>query len=174
MKTTIGFRVWEGMIICIVAILACIVAACSPGGILAQATPTRAYSSPIDAYLIEVDGDFESMDSSIRSVRAQLAALDKDPSQAQDPAWRATLTSALLQLRQDFQTIMDFQPPSEVLSYHKAILDADSHADKAAALLLTWLDDHDQEKYTRAVRELDAEEAGLGPAQKILDSLQGK
>lgn len=150
------------------------VAACSPGGLLGTATPTRQYTSPIDAYLIEIDGDFESIDSSIRTIRAQIATWDKDPSQTSNQAWRDTLKAALLQLRQDYQTLVDFQPPPQVMPYHKAVLDADAHADKAAILLLAWLDDHDQQKYQEAIQELSAEEAGLAQAQKILDTLQGK
>jgi hypothetical protein len=157
----------------LVLTLFALIAGCAPSGLPFLATPKPTLTA-IDVYLNETDGVSESLATGNRVVREQLNAQQTDPSLLANQPWRDTLTKNLRQIRLDYQTLSQAWAPPGSEQYHQALTAAESHSDKAAELLLAWLDDKDEAKYEQAVKELKAEEAGLAQAQQLLESLQKK
>jgi hypothetical protein len=153
----------------LVLTLFALVVGCAPSGLPFLATPKPTLTA-IEVYLNETDGISESLATGERIVREQLNAEQTAPSLLADQSWRDTLTENLRQIRKDYQTLSQAWAPAGSEQYHQALTAAESHADKAAELLLAWLDDKDQTKYEQATKELKAEEAGLEQAQQLLDS----
>jgi hypothetical protein len=157
----------------LVLTLFALVVGCAPSGLPFLATPKPTLTA-IDVYLNETDGVSESLATGERIVREQLNAEQTEPSLLADQPWRDTLTKNLRQIRQYYQTLSQAWAPAGSETYYQALTAAEAHADKAAELLLAWLDDKDDTKYEQAAKELKAEAAGLEQAQQLLDSLQKK
>ena len=147
--------------------------ACTPGAFPFLATPAPKLS-PVERYLEGVSDRFESLGSTTRTTEQQLAALAKDQNLFKDKSWRDTLTRALLLMRKDYRIIAETLPPPAAQEYHAIILQAEVHSDRAAELLLAWLDDRDDAKYRQALLEFEIAERGVNGAQPILDALLKK
>jgi hypothetical protein len=157
----------------LVLTLFALVVGCASSGLPLPATPKPTLTA-IEVYLNETDDVSESLATGDRIVREQLSAEKAEPSLLANQPWRDTLTKNLLQIRKDYQTLTQAWAPAGSEEYHQALTAAESHADKAAELLVAWLDDKDEAKYEQAAAELKTEEAGLEQAQQVLDSLQKK
>jgi hypothetical protein len=160
-------RVW------LVLSLVVLAAGCAPSAIVPGPTPRPTFTA-IEVYLNETDPISESLATGARVMKEQLSAEEADPRLLTDPSWRDTMTKDLRQLREDYQTLTQAWAPPGSEQYHQALTAAEAHTDKAAQLLLAWLDDRDAAKLTQAMQEMKLEETQLAQAQQLLDSLLKK
>lgn len=156
------------------ALLGCfLLVACVPGKTLGPlAAAPKATLTAIQVYLNETDNYTESLASSTALVKTRLADEQKDASLFVDKFWRDSLAGALRQIHSDYSTLSLTPLPQGTEDYHNAVMAAEAHTDKAALLLLEWLDNKDDGKLKQAQQEFDISAQGLAEAQKILDGLQ--
>jgi hypothetical protein len=164
--------------------LICLFLAAAPlAGCGATATPSRPTPkptldprlkptpSPLEQYLIVTSDTYESINYGTRTMLASANVGAQDAVLFNKREWRQPLTAVLMQMRMDYQTLVQLQPPAGSEEYHQAMLDAEVHDDRAAELLLVWLDDKEVKKYNLAIAEMDSTQAGIKRAQEIFDRL---
>jgi hypothetical protein len=150
--------------------LALLVVGCSSATHALSPAPKPTLSA-IDVYINETTDYYESLASATALVKSRLADEQKDAALFGKPEWRDALIGALQRIRRDYQTVSQAPPPIGTEEYHTAMIQAESHTDQAAALLLAWLDDKDGAKFEQAQQEMATAESGLAQAQKVLDAL---
>lgn len=154
----------------LVAWLCILVVGCASAPSLLGPTPKPTLRA-IDVYMNETSDYFESMASSTALLKTRIASEQQDTGLFNDSNWRTEMTGALRRIRRDYQTVTNAPPPLGTEAYHNAMIAAESHTDKAAELLLAWLEDKDDAKMKQALNELNISDAGLAQAQGILNTL---